>query len=75
MVGLYSNLTIMTIILLGLAVKVVEACLLYVLPAQYWFNLIKITKGLNLHGSVISKLWLSGKYIIEKSVNVCFPIY
>lgn len=54
-------LTIMTIILLGLAVKIVKTCLVYVLPTQDWFNLIKITKGLNLHGSVISKLWASGK--------------
>lgn len=49
----------MTIILLQRAVKIMETCLVYVLPAQYWFNLIKIAKGLNLHGSVISKLWLS----------------
>lgn len=49
-------LTIMTIMLLELAVKIVETWLVYVLPAQYCFNLIKITKGLNLHGSVISKL-------------------
>lgn len=60
---LYSKsiLVFHTYDLLGAALKIVETWLVYILPAQYRFNLIKITKGLNLCGSVISKLWLSGK--------------